>query len=120
MQKRLLTLNEYIEQEVLAKAIPTPSAGSQKTFTEIVITLEFPVAVGNGNFIKLQQALDTAFTDDNDTDCRVEQEFGETGSMTRAIIHVKDNPGVQSKLDNAISSLDFHAKFIGANKFGKN
>lgn len=116
MKRRIPTLNEFVDQVVRDKrttAIPTTG---QDSFKEIAIILEFEHAPGNGNYTKLERALNDSFSDDNSV-FRIEQDFGEVGGMTRAIVHLMDVPQVQTKFDTAISSLDFHVKVIGAKKF---
>jgi hypothetical protein len=114
MKRRIPTINEFVDQKVRDKRQQSLPSG-QRTFKEIIIVLEFPHSMGDSNFNTLKQELDKAFNENGDI--RVEQEFGEVGQMTRAVIHVKDVPQVQTKIDNALSNLDFSFKVIGSEKF---
>jgi len=115
MKKRIPTLNEFVDQVVRDKRITAIPTSGGESFKEIMFVLEFEHTVGNSNYTSLEHALSVAFSNDNSV-FRIEQDYGEVGGMTRAIVHLKDVPQVQTKFDSAIGSLNFHVNLIGAKK----
>lgn len=117
MKRRIPTLNEFVQQvgyefqDKRKTMLPVP----RQTTTETIIVLEFPVGAGNKNFANLQDALNKSFSEDGNV--RIEQNMLDTMEQTRATIYLKDVVNANTKLDNAIKSLDFIPKVIKTENF---
>lgn len=111
MKQRIPTLNEFVDQGQHKQSLPF----GKQTFAEQIIVLEFPHSASNDNFNNLVQTINNVFGSDSES-IRIEQDYGEMGGMTRAIVHIKDMPENAAKFDEVMNRLKFNAKLIDSKK----